>query len=103
MASGSLYGFWLDKPLREDCNTSLALFTDNTAHSNLIGGVLVSASQCMIPSLPDANIVGLLAFKHPSSGLVLDNLQSALVSNPLLAGNNRYTAKLLFFAILQDL
>ena len=90
VVSGATFGFWLDKAEPEDCNTSFFSFLDNTAHSNSVGGVLITADACTAPGLPTASLGGLIAYKHSSSGILMDNLEGAELQDSLFVDNDRY-------------
>lgn len=87
--SGATYGIWLDKATPKDCTSSLDIFQDNTAHSNSIGGFLVTAEACSASSLPSASFSDLTAYKHSSSGIVIDYLEGALLEDSVFLDNER--------------
>ena len=87
--SGASYGFRMAKSIPQDCGSSLLSFQENVAHSNALAGLLVSATACNISDRPKARVTDLTAFKHSSSGVVLDSLKAAGLQDAVFADNAR--------------
>ena len=92
--SSASYGFLLDRCGKGECSDMLTEFRNNTAHSNEVAGILITGLACNSRTLPSIRLSNNSIYKHCSSGLVLDGLESAEIDGMRLIDNQRQESHL---------